>query len=143
MNDQQLVMWTERLRLGIKQLDDQHLHMVTLINRLHKFKISTSDDKDVRMLLSETVDYADRHFGMEEAAMHKAAYSGLAEHVQAHQWYRKNVVRMVQEHKDDPSRISDALYRYLKEWWLNHILTMDVKFAESMRNSVSPIRWLW
>ena len=143
MNDLQLVMWTERLRLDIRQLDEQHLHMVSIINRLHKFKISTSDDKDVRLLLNEAVSYADRHFGLEEAAMRKAAYSGLADHMSAHQWYRKNVARMMHEQKDNPGRLSDALFRYLKEWWLNHILTMDVTFAESLRNNASPIKWLW
>lgn len=143
MIDQPLIVWSEKLSLGLRELDDHHCQMISIINRLHKFKISTSAAKDVRMLLKEAIDYANRHFEAEEAEMRKVGYANMYEHHMAHQRYKKNVTRMAHENDANPARLSDSLFRYLKGWWLDHILTMDMQFAEVIRKRPEPMRWLW
>lgn len=138
MIEQPLIVWMDRYSIGHKELDEHHFQMMTIINRLHKFKMSRSLYKNARSLLREAVDYSKRHFEAEETAMHRSMYPELTEHIMAHRRYNKTLSRLIQEYEVDPTNISEEFLKFLKGWWLNHIQTLDIEFGTFLKRRKNP-----
>ena len=81
------------------------------------------------MLMLE--QYTHVHFSAEVALMAEANYPAIAEHIVLH----KKLVEKTRTLSIDVNRSkdSDAVLKFLREWWLGHIGTEDRKYALFLR----------
>lgn len=125
-NDDVLI-WTNAIRVGIDLLDKDHQILVSLLNRL---MLRTADDADVDDVITKLVDYTHYHFNREEAILEAAAYPGL----QMHRALHKKLIRDLNGHRDAWSQHHNQenliqLHKFMKDWLFNHILSEDQKYA--------------
>lgn len=129
------IIWKDDYSVHRNELDLHHRRIVEIINELHEAIGCLAADEDVAALLREVREYAQKHFIAEEGLMEKAHYPGLDEQRQAHLGYIKTVARLSHEDAQAPSVLSESLLRFLKEWWLNHILSVDMKYVPFLKDS--------
>lgn len=112
---------------GVEALDDQHQHMVTMINLL-KEAIDLGRGKDVAdALLAELKDYAVNHFSNEEAIMLAAGnLPHTEEHLEEHRRFLEAVVSF-ESAKGLGCSVHLDILNYLKFWLVVHIRDMDIR----------------
>jgi hemerythrin len=124
-----VIKWRDSYNTGVEAVDLEHRKLVTLIEAMHT-SIRDKEPKDsIERVVNEIVDYTQSHFVNEELLMHNEQYPQFADHKVEHQ----NLIEEVDVFKERLlSNFPDGrqdLYRFLREWLINHILESDKKFA--------------
>ena len=131
----ELVQWSEKFSVGVKELDEQHQQLIKLLNLL----ISTQGTANTR---SETISdtlmamtrYAQAHFQAEESLMEAYDYPGLKEQKIQHRDFRKKTVSFSTATYYGIDQVPEALLEYLVEWWVHHILEDDMAYRSFFNN---------
>ncbi|MBI4848457.1 MAG: bacteriohemerythrin, partial [Nitrospirae bacterium] len=75
-----LVTWEETMSVNVKEIDDQHKKLISLINELHE-GIQSGEEKNILGdVLEELINYTRYHFSAEERRMKQFSYIGYLEH---------------------------------------------------------------
>ena len=90
--------WKDTYSIGVESLDEDHRHLVDLVNELHAgitrnhsrgdFEAVVDELQTLLHVLDELINYAIDHFALEEECMLEHAYPGYSEMKQAHQQFR-------------------------------------------------------
>jgi hemerythrin-like metal-binding protein len=123
--------WRAEFSVHIPQLDAQHRQIIELIGELRACAQSGKADQLVPAALDKIDCYARAHLKREELVLRVRRYPGYAEHKAEHQAYIEKVasLRVRSDRRDIGVRISN----FLMEWWRNHILTSDQRYARFFR----------
>lgn len=129
--------WSDALRTGIDVIDRQHRGLVNMVNataiRLEGNTALSADE--VRLLLGYLKDYAEVHFGTEEALM---ALCGLPQryahdHHVSHARFLAHVGDMLDDLSADAVPDGRQLLAFLAEWLIRHIQGEDQGLARRLR----------
>jgi len=131
----ELVQWSEKFSVGVRELDEQHQHLIKLLNLL----ISTQGTANTR---SETISdtlmamtrYAQAHFQAEEKLMEDYGFPGLEEQKIQHRDFRKKTVAFSTATYYGIDQVPEALLEYLVEWWVHHILEDDMAYRSFFKD---------
>ena len=127
--------WTTNYMTDLPSVDDQHRHLVDLINRLGQFmetnRVSPSELRDI---FDELVSYAQFHFAEEERLMQSAGIDArhIEQHRQIHQRFAKDVTAFDSVGKDQALQFGSGLLDYLVHWLAYHILGQDQDMARQI-----------
>ena len=129
------VQWSEKFSVGVRELDEQHQHLIKLLNLL----ISTQGTANTR---SETISdtlmamtrYAQAHFQAEEKLMEDYGFPGLEEQKIQHRDFRKKTVAFSTATYYGIDQVPEALLEYLVEWWVHHILEDDMAYRSFFKD---------
>lgn len=118
------IQWTESMSVGVEALDNDHKHLIHLINGLHY------SDTGFVELFNDLLDYVGGHFEREEAHLEAIGYPGLDGHRVQHDLFADRVSDMLKQYRangfsDDDQTVADFLWTWLK----GHILIEDQKYA--------------
>jgi hemerythrin len=130
--------WTEKLAIGISSIDSQHKELFKHINNLviaiKEHRCKSEIDNTIRFL----DDYAKVHFSAEEKHMREANYDGLEKQREDHRKYLAALAEL-KEQASQP-RLQGSSYdlsattnQVVVDWIVDHILTIDMKFGEFLR----------
>jgi len=108
--------------------DKQHQVLFELIDEIKAEHVDSST-------FARLNDYAEHHFLMEEAYMLQLNYPDYEQHLQAHNKFRTELQRMIDEHHSYDSNLRDMLSSFLSEWLKRHIFGVDKKLEEYILNS--------
>lgn len=111
-----------------------HACMFKIINDLFEATRNASINPDVLILFKEAREYAQMHFNAEEYLMREVQYPGLLDQIQAHRSYIQMILSIEQEDRSNPKALSEDLLHFLKEWWLDHILKMDMNYVPFLKD---------
>ena len=119
-----MIQWTEAMSVGVEELDNDHKHLIHLINALHY------SDTGFVELFNELLDYVGGHFEREETHLESLGYPGLEGHRGQHDVFSDQVSAMLKQYRvegfaDTDQRVADFLWTWLK----GHILIEDLKYA--------------
>lgn len=124
--------WSENYSIGHQQLDAQHQMLFELISTLetHLPRNQLMNipvwNHGIEGTLRHLVEYANYHFETEEMFLLQQSYGSLQDHCRCHFEYTQSVNRMIGQITETRSlEHLDVLIRYLKSWWLSHVLTED------------------
>lgn len=138
MSNAQVLIWTEDLRVGVDAIDKDHQVIISLLNRVAHEDL---DDDEVEDIVRELVDYTRYHFRREEAVMKVCGYPELENHRQVHRELTAKMTDLAeiwhQEH--DPKHIQ-VLLKYLRDWWIAHIVNVDSEIAQHAKGKGQAIR---
>ena len=125
--------WNDQLSVGHATIDDDHLKLIDLLDRLEDAVTNHLGLETYGKVLQELLTNTQAHFAMEEELMARHAYAGAEQHIREHQ-------SLLQELDEFKSRfdactviLSIAQLKSLEAWLTEHILTADKALAESLR----------
>ena len=124
-----LITWNETFSVQVEELDNQHKRLIGLINQLHEAMIEGKGRSVLTPILDELMDYTQTHFTVEKVMMKKCSYPGLAEHKKAHDAFTQKVKEFQGRYQSGQVAISVDLMNFLHDWLVNHILSMDKRYA--------------
>jgi len=124
-----IVEWKADYSVGNPHVDLQHRRLFDLINLLHDAMVARKTDLVLGDILQQLADYTAYHFGQEEQLMAGGGYPGLRVHAAAHAEFVERIGTFQTEHAAGRILISLEVARFLKEWLVEHVLTMDQQLA--------------
>jgi hemerythrin-like metal-binding protein len=122
------ISWDQSFSVGVAELDKQHKEIVKTINLLISSFDAQARSEAISEALTRLTKYAAEHFETEERLLAEHRYPELSSQKGDHKEYRKKVVAFCVDAMSDHLSISNELLRYLRDWWVNHILEKDMKY---------------
>lgn len=124
-----IAIWNDSLATGIGRFDEDHKHLLNLLNAVYEDFITDAPAESVERVLDELMDYTRYHFAAEEAWLQKITYPGLAEHRLEHERFVQRVLEIREEYHDGIGRLNVDMLSFLKEWLTGHILKTDAAYG--------------
>ncbi|MFC1784470.1 bacteriohemerythrin [Candidatus Neomarinimicrobiota bacterium] len=123
--------WVENYSVGIENMDNHHRKIIDLINDLHNGMSQGSPIDVLHKVLLELSDYTMYHFSEEENLMKKYDYSNLLNHKKEHGKLIKTLKDLQQQLEERKGElvIIIKIQDFLRNWWVNHILNLDMKYG--------------
>jgi hemerythrin len=123
------ITWEDTMSVNVKEIDDQHKKLISLINELHEW-IQAGEKKDILGgVLEELINYTRYHFSVEERRMKQFSYVGYLEHKREHDDFTGQVLLLKEKYDKGTTALSSEVSSFLKDWLTNHILGTDKKYT--------------
>lgn len=130
-----IFLWNDTYNGGIAEVDEQHQHLVEMINELDEAFASGVEGQVIRQLYERLAEYCVYHFGTEEKLMEEAhcdpAY--IAHHRQAHLDFVRIVGNFGASLDVIDRETIDVLLDYLIKWLLHHTQGEDKEMVRLIR----------
>ncbi|MGC9141544.1 MAG: bacteriohemerythrin [Caldimicrobium sp.] len=128
--------WSEKLVTGVKECDDQHKKLVSLINELYDAMKQGKGKEVIDKALDELVKYAGYHFTTEETLMSKYGYPELAAHKREHEYFKNKIKEFLDKKAKGEVTLSVEVMSFLKDWLLKHIMGTDKKYGPFLKQKM-------
>jgi len=134
--------WRTDWLLGFDEIDQQHIHLAGLLNRLFNVlgSDSTGANRELHQLLIELVETTRRHFHDEEAFMQPSGYPQLREHHREHALLLAELQEFIREIEEGRRHFTLQTLIALKHWQIDHVLNSDMAFADFVRQSAATTK---
>jgi len=127
-----LILWSDKLSVGVKTIDEQHIVLIDAVNELHAAMMKGQGRAILGNLLGTLIVYTRSHFSTEETMLEAADYPGLAPHRVQHNELTKQVEEYAKRFKQGDLTLSNHLSNFLSDWLTNHILNTDKEYGPWM-----------
>lgn len=139
----QAFVWNARFETGITPVDDQHRHLVDIVNALGEALISGSaTEASLAATFGQLAEYAQFHFAEEETLMQQAHM--LEPQILLHQQHHRQFVEQLSSMwggRAEFQNPAEVLHGFLSSWLTFHILEEDHSMArqlEHIAHGMSP-----
>lgn len=123
-----MVKWSENLALNIKDIDQQHMKFLEIVNEL----LEAMKNKKSREIHSEIIDklisYAFYHFSKEEGYLKKSNYPEIEQHKLEHEKFVDKIIKFKKDYDNNKITLSIDMINFMNNWWVNHIKVSDRKY---------------
>ena len=129
--DDSPMVWSDDYSVGFEIVDEQHRSLVRMTNELlggFKNELGVPEEKAIKKVIRDAIEYAQIHFYTEEKYMRLVSYPDLDTHKKEHESFVVEIMKALKDYdagKSDPM----TLAKFLKQWLLNHIAGSDKKYA--------------
>lgn len=128
---EELFPWSDKLSVGIEEIDAQHRMLVDLLNELHR-AIQERHGSDVALeILGRLVEYTRIHFAVEESLMRVLGYGDYEEHKNHHNQLI-NQVNDLYDRVRGGQHVTFELLHFLRVWLTKHIMEEDREYVPFM-----------
>jgi hemerythrin-like metal-binding domain len=124
-----LMAWTEEFRIGIERVDEQHRHLVDLINQLYEAMREGKGSLKLGGIIKELVDYSVEHFSTEEEMFIRRGYAQAQAHKAEHAAFVAKVSDFQREFEAGKIGVTMDVLDFLTLWLKDHILKSDKAYA--------------
>ena len=124
------LVWKPGFAVGIEAIDRQHKLLFAYLNE------GMENITDSTGIFNKLRTYAAVHFADEVMLMRRSIYPGIGGHEKQHQLFEEQVEHLQAAVTDGESQTIMMLYSFLKDWFLEHILVEDTKFASYLRTTL-------
>lgn len=131
-----LMSWEEKYSVKVKEIDDQHKKLFGMINDLQRAMAGGQGVEILQRTFNDMTEYAATHFRTEEDYFKKYSYADADAHNEEHRQFESQLndfKRQLAETQDLSFYIrflSTDVIKFLRDWWLTHILGTDKKYSE-------------
>ncbi len=125
-NGGNLINWTSDLDTHIPDIDQQHLRLVDLINKLYNAMRQGNNKSEINHVVDELTNYTNTHFTFEEELMRSNGYPGLSEHQRIHQTFVSKINDFANKIKNGDHLPVSEVFSFLKDWLISHIKKQDI-----------------
>lgn len=127
--------WDDNLSVGNAVIDDDHRHLIGLLNNLYKEMSVGKGPAALGLMLNDLVEYTRGHFKREEEVMQRMDYPEFLEHKEEHDKLARQVLEMQKEFVSGEKKLSVVLLKFLFNWLFQHIMQVDKKLAQAIRKA--------
>lgn len=124
------LVWREEYSVHSDVMDSHHMEIINLINLAFQYRPGTGEEMSLPDIASRLLDYTKRHFNAEEQMLTRIRYPRLEEHAKLHRAMIEQTWKIVVRIQALEDNIGSEVFRFLKEWWMTHILTADRAYGE-------------
>ena len=135
--ENKFIVWKEEYAVGSGELDGHHRRLIEIVNGLYEVASAGASDEQINEAVRELDAYGRIHFQAEEETLSKVNYPRLDDQRRAHEAYVRKLDELRRSFFIPKSGLSQEIFQFLKEWWLNHILKMDKEYAPHLRQRQS------
>jgi len=128
---QKLIEWSDKLDVGIEEVNRQHQRLIYIANEIFRLKQRGGDHHAVQRLVNSLINYTATHFNYEELLMERHGYDDLENHKQKHKDLVADVMRFKQR-VDNNEDVIDELLEFVKAWLTRHIMGSDMAYKEHL-----------
>lgn len=136
-----LLAWSDKLSVGIQEIDEQHKVLVDLLNQLHQTILHQLGAEATRQKMDKLCEYTKIHFAVEESILRILDYPDYAEHKKHHEQLLAQVQALRTKMESGDHFISFELLHFLKKWLTNHILEEDNAYTEHLMRCGAKARY--
>ncbi len=126
------VHWNKRFSTGVQEIDEQHQYLLNLIDRIEN-AVREYNSKEIVDVMLDMKLYAEVHFSEEEELMRKVGYPKLEPHIQRHKQFISKADQFLDELELTPLAVTSEAIRFLRDWLVTHIQTVDADYARFIR----------
>lgn len=131
-NEETFFKWLPDYSVNIKAIDDQHMELVNLLNRLFIAVSKREGDKIIAGILDALMSYTQTHFALEERLMAQAKYPELEAHVAEHRKLIEKLDSLTKKYLLEEKPIYFEMLSFLKAWLREHIQGEDKKYSKAL-----------
>jgi hemerythrin len=131
-----VTVWTTEHATGNLEIDEQHAHIVELINAVDEAATTGAGASTIELVLGLLTRYLAMHFSTEERLMRSVSYPGLPEHAQHHAWCVAELQGLLTKYRSNETSL-DTVLQFVRDWLQAHTLTRDQEFAAFTRATAS------
>ena len=136
-----LVEMTDALKVGYFAIDEQHKELFDIINELHEAIKEKRKKGDIDMGFTFLDNYIRAHFSLEESLMIKKSYPSIEEHKSQHVYFLDTFNKIKESFNANAEENIwgglGELEDLLRDWFINHIMTIDKKLGEFVSSKVA------
>jgi hemerythrin len=133
MPDNHFVSWKPQYSVHIDAIDRQHQALVALIRQLQEAMWEGRGRAFQNTVIDQLVAYTREHLLFEEDMLSKLGYEALAEHIEQHRTLTRQACELQQKLHDDVAVSNASLMLFLRNWFTDHIMRHDQKYAHALR----------
>ena len=123
------IVWNDEFSVGVETMDVQHQRILKIYNKLIDNAQADPSSETVSEVLTEMVEYASEHFKCEEQLLRDHAHPDLEQQQTDHRAFRRQAGEFCLLASKEDEKVTHDLLNYLHDWWTNHILHEDKKYA--------------
>ncbi|MEW5706306.1 MAG: bacteriohemerythrin [Actinomycetota bacterium] len=127
-----IAQWTDELKTGVFEIDNQHKEIIKMINDFHEALSKGKGKEVVENTIRFLSDYVVKHFKTEEKMMLDYHYPAFPAHKREHDNFTAEFADLVKEYNKDSnaSFIAITIQRSVVSWLVNHIMKVDKAMAK-------------
>jgi hemerythrin-like metal-binding protein len=125
----ELFPWTEKLTIGLPEIDDQHKVLVSLVNKLYMAMKTKKGASESGKILNDLTQYTITHFAFEEDLFDKYNYPEKEGHKKYHADLVGKVSKFQEDFEGGRAGLSMDLMYFLMDWLNHHIMETDKAYA--------------
>ena len=129
------IVWDDLYATGISSIDEQHKHLISLLNRMFEALLQKKGKEGLSYVISEMDKYADYHFKTEETLMEKAGFDGLAEHKVFHDAFHAKVDDFCHKYSIEDEALTAEVTIFLTNWINEHLSIIDQKYVPALKKA--------
>ncbi len=122
--------WKHEFSVSIPKIDKQHKVLIAIVNELSEAIDQEESGCIIEEIISRLSLYAITHFSDEERFMERYAFPDLPSHKEEHRVFIGQIETFKEQLCNDQSILARDVLTYLKNWFANHLLSVDQKYAE-------------
>lgn len=124
--------WKDKFSVHVDEMDRHHKILLGYFTNLEAEINSADASRKIGEILDGLTGYAAYHFIEEERLMTVLGHPGLESQRMQHAYFSREVSEMGRQYALGilPSR---SVLAFLKDWFVNHVLTEDFKYGELIR----------
>lgn len=121
--------WQDNYNVGHEKIDGQHKIIINIINNVFSLVKDNGSKDDIWEALNDLKKYTVDHFNCEEEILTLIEYPEIKTHKLLHQKMRLRTEAFTIKHFSvSSSDMAEETLALLKDWWLNHIRGVDMKY---------------
>ncbi len=124
-----IIKWRESYETGVEVMDNEHRELIEIINLLYQMQRDKKSYDELQDIYQRLLDYTQNHFQHEEKLMAESEYSGLKKQQQNHEEFVAKLKDMKEDLLSVKETAAPVVYKFLREWWLEHIVGMDKEYG--------------
>ena len=131
------IKWLPEYEFGIPEIDQQHKHLVELLNRFYEGLVDQNTKDQLLILLNEAIDYTHYHFSEEVKMMQDIGYTALIEQKKMHLDVENRIENFKEKILLNKPVLSMEVINEIKSWFIDHVQIEDRKYVELYKRVMS------
>jgi hemerythrin len=123
------IQWQDDFSVRVKEIDDQHKGLIEMINSLHEAMLSNKARDLQTKTINGMVDYAVKHFALEERYMKQFGYAGYQKHKAEHDQFAGKALDLKARMEKAGFVLTLEILNFLRDWLRDHILKVDKAYS--------------
>ncbi|OGU04731.1 MAG: hypothetical protein A2075_16370 [Geobacteraceae bacterium GWC2_58_44] len=121
--------WKESFNIGVEEIDRQHREFMEYLNEINELCAMAKDTPVSREVVDQLVRYIEKHFEYEENLFKETGYRESELQIKQHNFFVLRVLELQDEQLFGNVEKLNNVLGFLRDWFLNHILTVDSKYV--------------
>ena len=123
--------WSEKLDIGIAEMNIEHKMILRYINEVHDANQSGASKRHVLTILEKLQQYTEKHFADEERLMKGMNFAGYETHCEIHRYLSTELTKWIGKYRAGDGQMPEAFMKFLKKWLTSHIMHIDRQYADA------------